>query len=183
MKKQMFVVEGKNDVSRLEQVFPNIEVVSVNGSAVDNDIVEYLKSIKEDYEIILCMDPDYPGLKIRNELEEQIEDVSHIFIERNKAFSKNRKKIGLEHLTNEDIELLLNNIYKSNDSNTGEVTLSLLLDLNLVGSKESKALRKKVAEILKIGHVNGKMLLKRLNQINMSKENLIKVVNQIKNPL
>ena len=138
--KQIFVVEGKNDVSRLKQVFPNINVVSVGGSSISLDVVTYLKSLEDTHEIILCLDPDFPGLKIRDELEQSFKKVSHIFLDRSKSFSKNRKKIGLEHLSNEEIITVFNNIYRKSET-TGTLTLSNMYEFGLVGEDHSKELR------------------------------------------
>lgn len=180
MKDQIFVVEGRNDVTRLKQVFPSINVVSVNGSAINEDVVSMLVEKALTHEVVICTDPDYPGLRIRSFLERKIPNASHIFIERNIARSKNGKKLGLEHLSNEEIKETFNQVLRISDKeNTKEVSLSFLYDLNIVGDN-SKDLRNKVAKSLNLGHVNGKTLLKRINSFNISEEKILEVVKVIK---
>lgn len=176
--KQIFVVEGKNDVSRLKQVFPSINVVSVGGSSISVDIITYLKSLEDTHEIILCLDPDYPGLKIRSELEQSFKKVSHIFLERSKSFSKNRKKIGLEHLSNEEIINVFNNIYRKTE-NIGSLKTSDLCELGLVGEEHSKELRAYLSKAMNLGHANAKTLLKRLNERSITYEEIYEILNQI----
>lgn len=171
--KQIFVVEGRNDQIKLNQVYPDLIVVSVNGSEVDKKVLDFLISKQNEYEIVLIMDPDYPGLKIRDELESKLKNVSHVFLERNKSFSKNKKKIGFEHLSNEEIIKVLNNIVKPNYL-TSDVDLNFLYEHHLIGHKNSKEIRNDLAKKLNIGYVNGKTLLKRLNQFNINKSDILK---------
>lgn len=181
MSKQIIVVEGKNDVTRLKQVFPNINVVSVNGSAIDPKIVLMLKEKQSTHEIILCTDPDYPGLKIRSALEAELGTVSHVFIERKIAFSKNKKKIGLEHLNNNEIRDAFSNILKKQEENTNDINLEFLVNVGLIGNDNSKYLRNEVSKILNIGHVNGKTLLSRINNFNIDKDKIIETITLIEN--
>lgn len=176
--KQIFVVEGKNDVSRLKQVFPNINVVSVGGSSINEDVVIYLKSLEKTHEIILCLDPDYPGLRIRSELEQKFNKVSHIFLERSKSFSKNRKKIGLEHLSNEEIINVFNNIYRVKET-TGSLVLADMYDFGLVGEDHSKELREYLSKKMNLGHANAKTMLKRLNERNIQYKEILEVLKEI----
>lgn len=178
MKNQIVVVEGKNDVTRLKQVFPNINVVSVNGSAINNDIVELLKDKQKTHEIIICTDPDYPGLKIRSSLEATLDEVSHVFIERKIAYSKNRKKIGLEHLTNKEIIQAFENVLKKSDESTSDVDLEFLYSVGLVGDSNSKELRNKLSTNLNLGHVNGKTLLNRITNFNVTREMIIESLSK-----
>lgn len=176
MKEQIVVVEGKNDVIRLKQVFKDINVVSVNGSAIKEDIVEMLISKQDTHEIIICTDPDYPGLKIRHELETRLTNVSHVFLERHKSFSRNRKKIGLEHLSNADIIEAFNNVLKQTSKTMSDVDLEFLYDAKLVGHENSKANREKIAKELNLGYVNGKTLLSRIKIFNITKDDIRNVL-------
>lgn len=173
MKKQVYVVEGKNDASKLKQVFENINVVSVGGSAIDEDAIKYLKSIENHYEIIICTDPDFPGIQIRNKLETIFPKANHIFIERRIAFSSNKRKIGLEHLNSNQIKELFKNIYIKNE-NINRYKMSDLYKFNLIGKVNSQKLRNDVAKKLNFGKVNGKTFLRRLNESKYSLEQLIK---------
>lgn len=173
MVKQIFVVEGKNDVIRLKQVFPTIMIVSVNGSAINDDIVQMLISKKDEYEIVVCTDPDYPGLRIRSELEEKIGKISHVFLDRHKSYSKNKKKIGLEHLSNYEIRKAFSQIIKSVDESTSDVDLDFLYEHKLVGNQDSKKIREDLSLKMNLGYVNGKTLLNRIRSFNIMKEDIV----------
>lgn len=176
MKKQMFVVEGKNDVNKLRSIYKDINVVSVGGSQVDEKVVNYLNKIKETYEIIIITDPDYPGKQIRDYLEEKLVDVKHVFLEPKYSKSSNKKKIGLEHVSSEIIKRKLNDLitFKPNDN---LLTNNDLINNKLIGFPNSKELRYKLTTYIKIDNCNGKRLLKRLNSLNIDKYKLKEIVN------
>ena len=176
--KQIFVVEGKNDVSRLKQVYPDMNVVSVGGSSINEEVITYIKSLEDTHEIVLCLDPDFPGLKIRSELEQTFKKVSHVFLERSKSYSKNRKKIGLEHLSNEELINVLSNIYRKTDS-VGTLTIGDLYMFGLVGEEHSKVLRTYLSKEMNLGHANAKTMLKRLNERNITYQEIYEVLNKI----
>ncbi|MDY0276611.1 MAG: ribonuclease M5 [Acholeplasma sp.] len=176
---KIFVVEGRNDVTRLKQVFPNLNVVSVNGSAINDDVLEMLIDKSKNHEIVLCMDPDYPGEKIRKTIASKISNVSHIFIEKSVAYSKNKKKIGFEHLSDEEIKKSLENIVKQNTQWESDLTMDFLYEKKLIGHINSRELRNKVSKKLKIGHVNGKTMLNRLKKFNISIKDLAKVLDEL----
>lgn len=178
MKKQVFVVEGKNDVNKLKSIYEDIEVVSVNGSEIDDNVVSFLKQIKDTHDIIVITDPDYPGKKIRDYLESEIKDVKHIFLERKYSKSDNKKKIGLEHVSSEIIKEKLNDIINFNNSND-LLTNEDLINNKLIGFKNSKSLRYKLTSYLKIDNCNGKRLLRRLNSLNIDEERLKEIVNNL----
>jgi len=175
-KPKVYVVEGRNDATRLKQVFKDIKVLSVNGSSVDKDVLKLLERIKNEYEIVLVTDPDYPGEKIRKTISNKIGNVSHIFVEQKQARNKNNTKIGIEHMSDED---LINTFkYKiKNNTIKSDITIDTLYKQQLIGHTNSKAKRKHLSDKLNIGHVNGKTLLERLNMIGLSKKELISLMN------
>lgn len=171
MKPKVYIVEGRNDVTRLKQVFPDINVLSVNGSAVDKNILKILERIKDDYEIIIVTDPDYPGEKIRKTIAGKISNVSHIFVDKSLAHNKNHTKIGIEHMSDEELKKAFkykvkNSIVKS------DLKMSSLYKLKLIGHENSAELRDNLSRKLKIGHVNGKALLERLIMLGLDKKEL-----------
>ena len=104
MRPKIFVVEGRNDESRLKQIYPTIEVITTNGSAIDPDKVEVLQKLDETHVIILFLDPDHAGERIRRILGKSLTHVFHAFIDQNLAHSKNGKKIGIEHASTQTIQ-------------------------------------------------------------------------------
>lgn len=175
---QVFVVEGKNDESKLKRIFPGINVVSVNGSETNKDTINYLKTINKTHEIILCMDPDYPGKQIRSKLEAELTNVSHIFFERKTAISKNGAKIGLEHIDDKLLIKQFSNKIKF-DNNKTKLELNDLFKVKLIGHKNSQKLRDDLTTYLNIDNCNGKRLLNRLNSMNFNYYDLKEVIASI----
>jgi len=178
MKKQVIVVEGTHDVQHLKKIFTNTEIVSVNGSSIDEKVLKFLMKLEESHQIILCLDPDHAGERIRNILSSKLKHVSHVFFDQNKAISANRKKIGVEHMSKEDITEAFENIQIVNLEHSSDITSSFLYDMRLIGQKESKRLRNQLSEKLNLGHVNGKTLLNRLQLFDYKKIDITEVLSE-----
>lgn len=176
MRPKVFVVEGRNDASRLKQIYPELTIITTNGSAINPDSVEVLKELDQSHDIVLFLDPDHAGERIRRLLGKTLTHVYHAFLDQENAHSKNGKKIGVEHASSEDIMLALKDMQNVRYDSTSDVTHSFLHDMMLTGNLDSKKLRAKLSSILKIGHVNGKTLYQRLKLFNISKERIIEVL-------
>lgn len=172
MYKEIIVVEGKNDASKLKSIFPEIECFITNGSAVLEHIEE-LVELSKTRELILFLDPDYPGERIRNLITQRI-DCKQAFIKKSNAISKNNKKVGVEHASKEDIIEALENALTvdTNSANKNLITLNDLYDLDLIGHVNSKQYRQILNDKLHIGYCNSKQLVKRLNMFNISLEHI-----------
>jgi ribonuclease M5 len=181
MRPKIFVVEGRNDESRLKQIYPTIEVITTNGSAIDPDKVEVLQKLDETHDIILFLDPDHAGERIRRILGKSLTHVFHAFIDQNLAHSKNGKKIGVEHASTQTIQEALKDMKIVFTDSKSDVTHSFLHDIGLTGGKNSKILRAKLSVNLKIGHVNGKTLYHRLKIFNISQKDIIEVLSESSN--
>lgn len=165
MFKEVIIVEGKNDYNKLISIFKDIDVIITNGSAISN--LEQIKEVSLKRDIILFLDPDFPGEKIRNAITEIIPNAKHAFLPRSQAHSKNNKKIGIEHASTEDIIIALERVLTPNLSNH-LIKQNDLYELGLIGKDNSSQLREKLDEKLHIGKTNSKTLLKRLNIFNIS---------------
>ncbi|HHU55860.1 MAG TPA: ribonuclease M5 [Acholeplasmataceae bacterium] len=167
------IVEGKNDYNKLKSVFPNLNILITNGSDVRPEFLELVKKLSQNHDIVLCLDPDYSGERIRKTIVDKVPNALHIYANRNKAISKNGKKIGIEHMSKENIISLFSDIKIVN--NLGSLTLNDLYDLGLVGEDDSAIKRKELGNRLGIGYGNAKQFLKKLNMFNISKEDIKKV--------
>lgn len=164
----ILVVEGKSDVAFLSS-YLDCEFVTTNGSDVPESTITYLKGIK-DKKIIVLTDPDTPGKKIRDKLDENIPNLEHVFI--SKEHSIKHGKVGVaEGDINEILEALEHRITFSKTSK-GTVTMYDLVRLGLTGAPDSKEKREKVSKKLYLGHASAKTLLKRINSNNISIEDI-----------
>ena len=166
----IIVVEGRDDTRRLKEVFPEIETIETNGSAIDDETLALIKKASELREVIVFTDPDYPGQRIRSIIQEAIPTVSHAFIEREEAVRKtNHKSLGVEHASDESIQKALEHVYKPVADLQEAISQSVILELGLIGYPY---LRKEVSKELRIGHTNGKQLTKRLKLFGISEKQL-----------
>jgi len=159
----VIVCEGKNDKNKLENIFKDALIIITNGSEISMDTINTIKELRKTNEVVLCLDPDGPGEKIRKKILEYVPTCANVFAIRNKAISKNKKKVGIEHMTKEDIVELFDDIKISNFKGNIEAK-----DLYNLGLMESKTKRIELCDKLHIGYCNGKQLLKRLNMLGIS---------------
>ena len=52
MYNEVLVVEGKNDKARILAIFPNLEVVTTNGSEISNETLDMLEELSKNNKII-----------------------------------------------------------------------------------------------------------------------------------
>ncbi|MCR5332690.1 MAG: ribonuclease M5 [Bacilli bacterium] len=172
----ILVVEGKSDVSYLSAYF-DCEFVTTNGSDVPNETIEYLKEAQRNRkDIIVLTDPDSPGKRIRDILDENIPNLKHCFIEKKYAVKNN--KVGVAECDIDEIKRSLKCYFVNKRSEKVSITMPELYQLGLCGDKNSKELREKVSKKLNLGYVNAKTLLKRLNSLEIDKEKLEGIINE-----
>ena len=58
---KIYVVEGIHDEQLLKRIDPNMIVITTNGLAYDEQLINKLIKLEENNEIILILDPDFPN--------------------------------------------------------------------------------------------------------------------------
>ena len=165
----IIVVEGKSDVSFLS-TFIDAEFVTTNGSEISQKTIEYLKKSAENRDIFVLTDPDSPGKRIRDILDQNIPNLKHCFIPKENAIKKN--KVGVAESTKEEVLKALSNAVQTNSKIKGNITSSDLVMLGLLGNKDSAKKRFMVAEKFHLGFGNAKTFLKRVNYSGITLEEL-----------
>lgn len=165
----VIVVEGKNDANKIKSIFKDVDIIITNGSEISEEIIGDIKKASENTEVILCLDPDGPGEKIRRKILEKVEKVNHVFANKEDAISKNKRKVGIEHMSKEDILEMFSNvkIYKKNK----DISYADLYEMGYMDSKQKRII---LCKKLGISYCNGKQLLKRLNMFGVTLEELRK---------
>ena len=171
--KEVIVVEGKSDKQFLE-TFIKADFLICNGSAVDGFDKEYLKTLANTRGVIILTDPDYPGQKIRNEISSYLPICKHAFVRKENSIKKH--KVGVAEASKEEVLYALENVVTFDVFNTSNLTATDLFLLNISGSN-SQTNKEKVIKHYHLGHCNSKTLLKRLKLLNVTKEELEKVIN------
>ncbi|VEU83022.1 Primase-like protein [Acholeplasma hippikon] len=131
---------------------------------------------QDKFEIVLLLDPDFPGEKIRKTLASKLSNPKHIFFDRKASISKNRKKVGIEHVDFKLIREMIQYEVKEQEIKT-DLNIHTLYELGLTGQINSFNLRKVITDYYHIGHCNTKILLQRLTWLGLTKEDLVRVLN------
>lgn len=174
--KQVVVVEGKNDISKLKTLYKDLIIIKTNGLGFTNEKISEIKEYeKKGYEIVLLLDPDTPGETIRRELKKHLKNPIDIFIPKDKCIKNN--SVGIENLLQEDLKELFSNKINLNNNSKNTLTFKDLYDLGLIGNTDSKEKRNKITNYFKIGHANGKRLHEVLNILGVTKDKIKEVLN------
>lgn len=165
---EIIVVEGKNDVAAVKRAV-NADCVSVSGLGINQETIKFLKELDKKRGLIVLMDPDSPGEKIRSIISEQIPTSKHAFIK-----AKDARLMGDLGIENASPQAIQDSLKKLISTNTVEakITMDDLVDLKLIAAENSAILREKLSDSLNLGKCNGKTLLKRLNMLGISLEKL-----------
>lgn len=178
--KEVLVVEGKSDTTHLNSFFKNIDTIETKGSAIDQATIERIKLANKQRGAIVLTDPDFNGNKIRQKITQAIPDIKQAFLPRSKAVpQKSGNSLGLEHATKADIEEALLNIVTYNEEKKVLITQSELMQLGLIGYPDSKSKREKIGDLLHIGYGNSKQFLKKINQFDITLEQLKATIEKI----
>lgn len=169
----IIVVEGKSDVAFLNE-FIDAEFVITNGSEISKTTIDYLKKAKETRDVFVLTDPDSPGKKIRDVLDQNIEGLKHCFI--NKENSIKHGKVGVAESTQEEVLNALQNFFVNQKKKQGNVNLSDLYKLGLTGDQESNKKRDLLSQKLHFGYCNTKTLIKRINNCGITLEDIKKLL-------
>jgi len=175
---EVVVVEGYHDLARLKAIYPNLDVVITNGSEISTETLKELKTLNQSRGLILFLDPDYQGERIRRIINDYVGTTSHAFLPKEKCISKNKKKVGIEHADNQDLIKALQNVLTTTFSTNTIFTIVDLQHWGLVGHKDAKQKRKQLTENLGIGLCNGKTLLNKLHMFNITKDQIINALEE-----
>ena len=177
---EIIVVEGKDDTTAIKRAV-GADTIETNGSAISEETLRRIEHAQKKRGVIVFTDPDYPGQRIRAIIEERIPGVKHAFLAKEKTIAKNGKGLGIEHASDEDIRIALQNVYTVSTSEQLEeqITLEDLMLAKLIGHPQSKERRNKLGDILNIGMTNGKQLHKRLIMFQITVEQFAAAVAHI----
>ncbi len=172
MIKELIVVEGKNDTKRLQSFF-DVETIETHGLGLNKETIALIREANDKRGVILFLDPDTPGEKIRKRLNDEIPNLKNAFIL--KEDGRTSRKVGIEHASKEVLEEALNNLISYTED---KKTLSLeeFYQLGLSGFADSASRREKVYRHFHLGKCNGKTLFKRLNMLGIDKDEIEKIL-------
>ncbi|MCK5731745.1 MAG: DUF4093 domain-containing protein, partial [Tenericutes bacterium] len=148
-----------------------LECIVTNGSSISKETLNLIYETSLKREVILFLDPDFPGKKITETILQTNGSFKIAFINKEKAKSKNDKKVGIEHANKEDIIESLATLFTVRML-TKNITVNDLMTRGLVNGKDSRDRRCVLCKSLNIPVSNGKALLKYLNILNINLERI-----------
>lgn len=175
----IIVVEGIHDVSKIKSVYPECNCIITNGREISKETIDCIKELSKTNQIIVFTDPDTPGERIRDIISKEVKSCKHAFLRKKNCISKNKKKVGIEHASEDAIKEALANVY-SNEITKETISNIDLYKLGLNGNKNSGILRDKISDELNIGRPNCKTFLKRLNLLQITYEELERLLCNLK---
>ena len=180
------IVEGKDDVTKLNQVI-DATIIPLHGSVgLSREKIEIIKQLSEKNNIILLTDPDFTGKRIRDKINSSVKsNIFNLYVPRSIATKKENVvvenvdkeelyRIFLEYLENKE-EIIKKSTYK--------YTIKDLIEHNLTGTLDSKLRREVLGDLLKIGYFNSKSLINVLNGMCISYEEFCKKIIIMNNKL
>lgn len=98
---EIVVVEGKTDSQLLKELY-DVDTIETHGLAIDQKTLDLIKEASKTRGVIVLTDPDYPGLKIRNQVEQYVKNCKHAFVDKKDAIGK--KKLGIAEANKEAVK-------------------------------------------------------------------------------
>lgn len=177
--KEIIVVEGKNDTAKIKKAV-DADTIETNGTEISQETLELIKMAHDKCGVIVFTDPDAPGEKIRKQIQAYVPGVKHAFLNKHDAKAKSGKGIGIEHASIEAIRQALAHVREEALSEREWISWDTLVELNFVGSGYARKRRERLGQILNIGYVNAKQLLKRLNAFQITPEEFEDALRKMK---
>jgi ribonuclease M5 len=136
MSKNLYIVEGKDDISRLKSAGAHF-VLATNGKYVKKQFIDFLKLAQSHRKIVLVFDPDGPGKNIASFINSQISSSFVVEAEKKKCLGKT--KVGIAEAETAYIKKLLA-VYLDEDASSEEKDSISIQELNafLLNGKGNK---------------------------------------------
>jgi ribonuclease M5 len=168
---EIIVVEGKSDTALLKSIF-DCETIETNGFAISSEIISLIKKVNETKGVILFLDPDYPGMKIRDKITLSVPNCKQAFLNKEDAIGKG--KVGVAEGDIKAIKKAILNCVSFKE-NVNSITWSEFLTFDIIGNKNR---RDYLFRYFGLGYGNNKLLFKRMNMADISKEMIIEALKK-----
>lgn len=169
----VIIVEGKTDVAFLSS-FIDAEFVTTNGYDINQLEIEFVLKASETKKIIILSDSDNAGKQIRNRLNDLIPDAYNALVDITKC-DKNNKN-GVAECEKDEVINVLSPYFILETPKSEKVTMQNLSQFGLTGDSNSKTLRIKVCKRLRLGICNTKNMLKRINFLGITLQEIKEAV-------
>lgn len=163
---EVVVVEGKTDTSHLKRLF-NVRTIETNGSALNKKTINLIIAAAKNQGVILFLDPDYAGEKIRREIIGHLKGLNY-----KEAFITQKEwltfKKGVSEANDQAVVDAILQAASIDNSSTPSITWD---EYNVLPLHTYEA-RQKLCDKLKISYANHKQLFNRLNMMHLTKKEI-----------
>lgn len=167
MIKEVIVVEGRDDEAAVKRAVEAV-TIATHGFGIKKETLNLIEKAYLERGLILFMDPDYAGEKIRKRLQEKFPQSKHAYLSREDATKEG--DIGIENASPENIQNALKKARCGAVEAKKEFTNADLMEYDLSGSPGAAERRDWMGQALGIGYGNSKVFLQRLNQYGISRQ-------------
>ncbi|MCL8212786.1 ribonuclease M5 [Mesoplasma whartonense] len=166
------VVEGKTDSAKLKKIYgETIKVLETSGMGINREIINQIKTLGIDHQIIVFTDPDTPGKKIREIINQALEgEVYNAFIEKKDILKPG--KIGIAEASDEAIIKAMGNLIIFDQHQS--LTWKEYLDSGFF----QPLIRKQICAYYHFDQLNNKTLFKWLNWMNLSAQEIQQILEE-----
>ncbi len=180
---EVIVVEGKDDTAKLKEIV-GINTIETHGYGITEKKWQELEKAYKEIGIIIFTDPDHAGNQIRKKLKQRFPLAKEAFLSREKASSG--VNIGIENAKIDDIiealekakELWCDEEEKKVKQETEKLSMEDMIEIKLIGDKNSRERRKYISDIFGFGYSNAKKTLEKINLYNIGKEKISLEINK-----
>ncbi len=169
---EVVIVEGKTDTNKLKNLF-DVDTIETHGLCLSKRKLSEIKTLSKTRGIILFLDPDGPGEKIRKTIMNEVPYAYNCFISKDDIDKKN-KKIGIAEAMDESILKAFENIKMFNNKKSSSLSWSEYIDLDM----NNKNSRNNLCKKLNISYCNHKQLYKRLNMLDLKYEDILDILKK-----
>ena len=160
----MLTVDFYHQYGPLLKELYDVDTIETHGLGLDDKTLELIKEASKTRGVIVLTDPDYPGLRIRNQVEKYVQNCKHAFVDRKDAIG--RKKLGIAEANKEAVKKAIENVVTFSNQEES-ISWKEFLELDIIGDKKK---RLKIYDLFHLGYGNAKTLFKRLNMVGISRE-------------
>ncbi len=176
---EIIVVEGIHDKQAVDRVC-EAEVWVIGGDRVARSFINSLEKAAAVRGIIILTDPDGAGNRIRQRLLAAVPAAKQAFIPRAEAVGSGG--LGVEHASDEAIRKALENARPTvRRHHLDAFTMADLISSGLAGNPQAAQRRQQVGEALGIGYGNAQAFLRKLNTLDVSREQFEAAVSHLSN--
>ncbi|MDQ0514155.1 ribonuclease M5 [Mycoplasmoides fastidiosum] len=156
----VFVVEGKTDTSFIKQFF-EVTTIETNGSELSQRVINLIRQIDNQREVILLLDPDYQGQKIQKRILEQIPNCKVCHFHQN-DLSPHKIKTGIAEMNPVRFKQKILEFV-----NQTKIVSSLSWEEYLTLNLNSKFRRQQICDYFQIPYFNHKTLFKKFQLMGL----------------